>query len=60
MIPKDPIFHYNEMFNLDKNPEKVNLTIGAYRDEFGKPWNLPSVKSAIDKIKGNINLQYLN
>lgn len=33
VIPKDPIFYFNEMFNQDKNTAKVNLTIGAYRDE---------------------------
>lgn len=60
VIPKDPIFYFNEMFNQDKNTAKVNLTIGAYRDEQGKPWNLSSVKSAIEKIKDKLNLQYLN
>ena len=28
----------------DSDPNKVNLSIGAYRDNEGKPWILPSVK----------------
>ena len=42
-LPKDKIFYFNELYNKDKRDNKVNLTIGAYRDNFGKPWTLPSV-----------------
>ena len=30
----------------DKNPEKVNMSVGAYRDEEGKPYPFPVVKKA--------------
>jgi len=33
-------------FKEDKDPKKVNLGIGAYRTEEGKPWPLPSVLAA--------------
>ena len=38
------VFALSERCNQDKHPEKVNLTIGAYRDESGKPWVLPVVR----------------
>ena len=42
--PPDPIFGMNQSFNEDPNPAKVNLGIGAYRDDFGKPYVLEAVK----------------
>jgi hypothetical protein len=33
-----------EAFKADKDPRKINLGVGAYRDENGKPYILPSVK----------------
>jgi len=35
-----------EAFKADKDPRKINLGVGAYRDEAGKPYVLPSVKKA--------------
>ena len=29
VYPPDPIFHVNDSFNLDKDPRKVNLSIGG-------------------------------
>lgn len=43
MGPPDPIFSINDAFKKDKNKKKVNLGLGAYRDEKGKPFVLPSV-----------------
>lgn len=34
---------------------KVNLGIGAYRDENGKPWILPSVREAEKIISANLD-----
>ncbi|ORX45624.1 PLP-dependent transferase [Piromyces finnis] len=42
----DAIFALVGRFNLDNNPNKINLAIGAYKDENQKPWVLPSVKLA--------------
>ena len=33
-----------EAFKADKSSNKINLGVGAYRDENGKPYVLPSVK----------------
>ena len=41
--PPDPIFGLVEAFNKDPKSTKVNLTIGAYRDDKGKPYVLPVV-----------------
>lgn len=42
----DAILHLNTLFKEDKNPLKVSLGVGAYRDDNGKPWILPSVRKA--------------
>ena len=35
-----------EAFKADKDPRKINLGVGAYRDENGKPYVLNAVKKA--------------
>lgn len=42
----DPILGMKEAFLADESPEKINLSIGAYRDDDGKPWVLPPVAEA--------------
>jgi len=44
MGPPDPILGVTEAFKKDTNPQKINLGVGAYRDDHGKPYVLPSVK----------------
>ncbi|KAJ8502860.1 hypothetical protein ONZ45_g11382 [Pleurotus djamor] len=44
--PPDPILGVTEAFKADKDPRKINLGVGAYRDEKGKPYVLSSVKKA--------------
>jgi len=44
--PPDAILGLALRFKEDKFPQKVNLGIGAYRTEQGKPWPLPSVLKA--------------
>eukprot|EP01084_Bolivina_argentea_P030120 55852_1 len=48
--PKDPILGIQEAFVADPNPNKVSLGVGAYRDDDGKPWILPSVRKAEQKL----------
>lgn len=36
-------FALDAKFRADPAPKKVNLLIGAYRDDNGKPWQLTSV-----------------
>lgn len=46
MGPPDAILGVTEAFKADKNPKKINLGVGAYRDDKGKPFVLPSVRKA--------------
>jgi len=38
------IFKLTAGFKADTYPQKVNLGVGAYRDDNSKPWVLPVVK----------------
>ena len=40
-----------EAYKRDTNTKKINLGVGAYRDDNGKPYVLPSVKKAEQIIK---------
>ena len=48
--PADPILGVAEAFRADASPDKINLGIGAYRDDGGAPWVLPSVRAAEGKL----------
>ncbi|RUS86111.1 hypothetical protein EGW08_006131 [Elysia chlorotica] len=50
MGPPDAILGVTEAFKADSNPKKMNLGVGAYRDDAGKPYVLPSVKQAEQEI----------
>jgi len=59
MGPPDPILGVSEAFKRDSNPSKMNLGVGAYRDDQGKPFVLPSVRKAENKIlTSNLNKEY--
>ena len=36
--PPDPIIGVNNAYNSDTSPQKVNLGVGAYRDDNSKPY----------------------
>lgn len=42
--PPDAILGITEAYKKDTNPKKINLGVGAYRDDAGKPYVLPSVR----------------
>ena len=42
--PEDPMFGLMAAYRKDQSPNKVDLGIGAYRDNNAKPWVLPVVK----------------
>ena len=44
MGPPDAILGVTEAFKKDTNPKKINLGVGAYRDDTGKPFILDCVK----------------
>ncbi|KAI3404361.1 AAT1 [Candida oxycetoniae] len=46
LAPPDKILGITEAFNNDSNPNKINLGVGAYRDNSGRPIIFPSVKEA--------------
>ncbi|CAK9435797.1 uncharacterized protein LODBEIA_P04780 [Lodderomyces beijingensis] len=46
LAPPDKILGITEAFINDSNPKKINLGVGAYRDNLGKPIIFPSVKEA--------------
>lgn len=59
--PADPIHGINEQYKACSDPHKVNLTVGAYRDEKGLPWVLPSVRAATQRVteSPHFNMEYL-
>ena len=42
--PEDPLFGLMAAYRKDSFEKKVDLGIGAYRDNNAKPWVLPVVK----------------
>ena len=42
--PEDPLFGLMAAYRKDTFDKKVDLGIGAYRDNHAKPWVLPVVK----------------
>lgn len=46
MGPPDAILGVTDAFKRDTNPKKMNLGVGAYRDDNGKPFVLECVKKA--------------
>lgn len=58
--PGDPILGVNIEYNIDTDPNKVNLSIGAYKDEKGNPYTLKCVTKAVEKYaKDNPDHEYL-
>eukprot|EP00397_Hematodinium_sp_SG-2012_P029551 GEMP01031234.1.p1 GENE.GEMP01031234.1~~GEMP01031234.1.p1 ORF type:complete len:408 (+),score=84.78 GEMP01031234.1:168-1391(+) len=50
LAPPDPILDTTKKFKEDPFPRKVNLGVGAYRTEDGKPYVLPVVRKAEELI----------
>jgi len=60
MGPPDPILGVSEAFKRDPAADKMNLGVGAYRDDQGKPFVLPSVRAAEARIMAkNLDKEYL-
>ena len=57
--PADPIVGLNQTFADDPSTTKVLLGVGAYRDDAGKPYVLPSIREAESRVvNGNPNHEY--
>jgi len=60
MGPPDAILGVSEAFKRCEAPEKMNLGVGAYRDDSGKPFVLPSVREAERQIlESQLDHEYL-
>ncbi|KAH8885028.1 hypothetical protein GQ53DRAFT_751633 [Thozetella sp. PMI_491] len=58
-VPQGPPVSITEAFKADSNSKKINLGVGAYRDDQGKPYVLPSVRKAEEKvIASRLNKEY--
>lgn len=55
-VPADEIFALNRAYVNDSHPQKVNLAVGVYRTDEGKPWPLPVVRAAEKKLLAEDNL----
>lgn len=52
--PEDPLFGLMAAYRKDMSEKKVDLGIGAYRDDNAKPWVLPVVKKVRRAISGGV------
>lgn len=60
MGPPDAILGVTEAYKKETNPKKINLGVGAYRDDNGKPCVLASVREAEERLrKKNLDKEYL-
>ncbi|TFK29837.1 aspartate aminotransferase [Coprinopsis marcescibilis] len=50
LAPPDSIFKLTAAYKADTHPNKINLGVGAYRDDNSKPWVLPVVKKATERL----------
>nr|CAI5826818.1 unnamed protein product [Callosobruchus analis] len=59
--PPIEVFLMNKLYNEDSFPDKVNLGVGAYRTNDGKPWVLPVVRVAEQALANDqlLNKEYL-
>ncbi|KAI0966118.1 pyridoxal phosphate-dependent transferase [Xylaria arbuscula] len=60
-VPQGPpaILGITEAFKADSFDKKINLGVGAYRDDKGKPYVLPSVRTAEEKVvAAKLNKEY--
>jgi len=59
MGPPDAILGVTEAWRKDTNPKKMNLGVGAYRDDNGQPYVLPSVSQAEQNVVArSLNKEY--
>ncbi|KAJ9470328.1 Aspartate aminotransferase [Diplonema papillatum] len=58
MGPPDPILGLTVAFKADTFDKKVNLGVGAYRDDNGKPFVLECVREAEKRVCGNYDHEY--
>lgn len=60
-LAQDPpieVFELIRQYNEDTHPNKVNLSVGAYKDDNGKPWVLPVVRTVEQQIANDLTLNH--
>ncbi|GFR59837.1 aspartate aminotransferase [Elysia marginata] len=59
--PPIEVFQMSKLYNESTDPNKVNLGVGAYRTDEGKPWVLPVVSTAELQMANDrtLNHEYL-
>jgi len=58
LAPPDSIFKLTAAYKADTFPQKVNVGVGAYRDDNNKPWVLPVVKKATEILLNDPSLDH--
>jgi len=58
LAPPDSIFQLTAAYKADTFKSKVNLGVGAYRDDDNKPWVLPVVKKATSILLNDETLDH--
>lgn len=58
--PSDPIFKIFSQFLKDPRPEKVNLTVGIYKDENLKPYIIQPIKQLIKELISNNDTSFFD
>lgn len=53
--PEDPLFGLTRAFKADTFDKKVDLGVGAYRDNNAKPYILPVVKKVIMQLSVHLS-----
>lgn len=56
--PPIEVFELTRAFNEDSHPNKVNLGVGSYKDDNGKPWVLPVVRTVEQQIANDMTLNH--
>ena len=60
LLPADPILNLPVAFAADPRPNKINLGIGAYKDDSGNPLVLSCVRKAESQLfQNDLNKEYL-
>ncbi len=60
MAPKDITFGLSEICQADPNPNKVNMAIGIYATDDGKPFVLPIVRKVMSLVYySNITVSFI-
>ncbi|KAF8334277.1 aspartate aminotransferase [Cantharellus anzutake] len=58
LAPPDSIFKLTAAYKADTFARKINVGVGAYRDDDNKPWVLPVVKKATEILLNDPSLDH--